>query len=166
MTRTQRSTLTAKKPAASASKPMKLGVKKVVGGSFEEAEARAKAEAERIAALGAEAAEQERLEKLAAAERAAQRTADMENSRNQPKAAPVSYYQANTAGNASGKANEDGVTRLGMGMGRMGFGAVPSKGPSSNYTTQQGKGWFLVPLFLHSTPCYDMLTDLFHFIRL
>ncbi|KAK3816237.1 MAG: GTPase-activating protein ZNF289 [Benniella sp.] len=139
LARPQRSTLTAKKTTVGASKPMKLGVKKVGGTSFEEAEARAKAEAERIAALGAEAAEQERLEKAAAAERAAQRAADQENARNQPQAAPtlVNYYQANTAGSATAKENDDGLARLGMGMGRMGFGAVPSKSPSSNYTAKQ-----------------------------
>ncbi|KAG0239370.1 ADP-ribosylation factor GTPase activating protein, ER-Golgi transport [Mortierella sp. GBA43] len=138
LTRPQRSTLTAKKPTTGASKPMKLGVKKVGGDSFEEAQARAKAEADRIAALGAEAAEQERLEKLAAAERAAQRATEQENARNQPKAAPtlVNYYQANNAGSAA-NTNDDGLARLGMGMGRMGFGAVPTKGPSTNYTAQQ-----------------------------
>ncbi|KAF9092267.1 ADP-ribosylation factor GTPase activating protein, ER-Golgi transport [Mortierella sp. GBA35] len=128
LVRPQRSTLTPKKTTLGASKPMKLGVKKVAGVNFEEAEARAKAEADRIAALGAEAAEQERLEKKAAAERAAQRSADQENARNQPKAAPqlVNYYQSNSAGNANTKANDEGLARLGMGMGRMGFGAAPS----------------------------------------
>ncbi|KAF9209796.1 ADP-ribosylation factor GTPase activating protein, ER-Golgi transport [Haplosporangium sp. Z 27] len=140
LVRPQRSTLTPKKTTVGASKPMKLGVKKVNGGSFEEAEARAKAEADRIAALGAEAAEQERLEKKAAAERATQRAADLENSRNQPKAAPtlVNYYQANAAGDVA-KANQDGLARLGMGMGRMGFGAVPSSRPSSSYSTPQAE---------------------------
>lgn len=138
LVRPARSTLTPKKTTLGATKPMKLGVKKVAGVSFEEAEARAKAEADRIAALGAEAAEQERLEKKAAAERAAQRVADQENARNQPKAAPqlTNYYQANGAGNASTKANEDGLARLGMGMGRMGFGAVPSARPANTYTPQ------------------------------
>ncbi|OAQ32254.1 ArfGap-domain-containing protein [Linnemannia elongata AG-77] len=138
LVRPARSTLTPKKTTVGATKPMKLGVKKVAGVSFEEAEARAKAEADRIAALGAEAAEQERLEKKAAAERAAQRVADQENARNHPKAAPqlTNYYQANGAGNASTKANEDGLARLGMGMGRMGFGAVPSARPANTYTPQ------------------------------
>ena len=141
---------------------MKLGVKKVGGTSFEEAETRAKAEAERIATIGAEAAEQERLEKVAAAERAAQRAAEQENARSQPQAAPtlVNYYQANAAGSTTAKENDDGLARLGMGMGRMGFGAVPSKSPSSNYTAKQGKEGFLGPVpcsFSHST-WYDMLT--------
>jgi ADP-ribosylation factor GTPase-activating protein 2/3 len=138
LVRPARSTLTPKKTTLGATKPMKLGVKKVAGISFEEAEARAKAEADRIAALGAEAAEQERLEKKAAAERAAQRVADQEYARNQPKAAPqlTNYYQANSAGDANTKANEDGLARLGMGMGRMGFGAVPSARPANNYTPQ------------------------------
>ncbi|KAF9575229.1 ADP-ribosylation factor GTPase activating protein, ER-Golgi transport [Mortierella alpina] len=138
MVRPQRSTLTAKKTTLGASKPMKLGVKKVAGGSFEEAEARAKAEADRIAALGAEAAEQERLEKKAAADRAAQRAAELENNRHQPQAAQtrVNYYQANTAGNTPVRANDDGLARLGMGMGRMGFGAAPSSRPSNGYSSQ------------------------------
>ncbi|KAF9194093.1 ADP-ribosylation factor GTPase activating protein, ER-Golgi transport [Haplosporangium sp. Z 767] len=141
LVRPQRSTLTPKKTTLGASKPMKLGVKKVAGANFEEAEARAKAEAERIAALGAEAAEQERLEKKAAAERAAQRTAEMENARNQPKSAPslVNYYQANTAGDSPAKANNEGLARLGMGMGRMGFGAAPSSRPSNSYSSQQAE---------------------------
>ncbi|KAF9910988.1 ADP-ribosylation factor GTPase activating protein, ER-Golgi transport [Lobosporangium transversale] len=134
LVRPQRSTLTPKKTTVGASKPMKLGVKKVNGGSFEEAENRAKAEAERIAALGAEAAEQERLEKLAAAERAAQRAADAANAKKQPQSTLVNYYQANTAGEAA-KGDQEGLARLGMGMGRMGFGAVPSNRPSTSYSS-------------------------------
>ncbi|KAG0312258.1 ADP-ribosylation factor GTPase activating protein, ER-Golgi transport [Dissophora globulifera] len=138
LVRPQRSTLTPKKTTVGASKPMKLGVKKVQGVSFEEAEARAKAEADRIAALGAEAAEQERLEKKAAAERVAQRAADQENARKNPQAAPTltNYYQSNAAANT----NDDGLARLGMGMGRMGFGAAPSSRPSnSNYSSPQAE---------------------------
>ncbi|KAI9236138.1 MAG: hypothetical protein BYD32DRAFT_419462 [Podila humilis] len=137
LVRPQRSTLTPKKTTLGAAKPMKLGVKKVAGVSFEEAEARAKAEADRIAALGAEAAEAERLEKKAAAERAAQRAADVEAAKHQPEAAKtrVNYYQANTAGSTVAKANDDGLARLGMGMGRMGFGSVPSGRPSNGYSS-------------------------------
>ncbi|KAF8940187.1 ADP-ribosylation factor GTPase activating protein, ER-Golgi transport [Dissophora ornata] len=141
LVRPQRSTLTAKKTTVGASKPMKLGVKKVNGVNFEEAEARAKAEADRIAALGAEAAEQERLEKKAAAERAVQRASDLENARKQPQSAPTltNYYQANTAGDTLAKANQDGLARLGMGMGRMGFGASPSSRPSNSYSSPQAE---------------------------
>ncbi|KAG0351010.1 ADP-ribosylation factor GTPase activating protein, ER-Golgi transport [Podila minutissima] len=137
LVRPQRSTLTPKKTTLGAAKPMKLGVKKVAGVSFEEAEARAKAEADRIAALGAEAAEAERLEKKAAAERAAQRAADVEAAKRQPEAAKtrVNYYQANTAGSTPAMANDDGLARLGMGMGRMGFGSVPSGRPSNGYSS-------------------------------
>ncbi|KAG0029885.1 ADP-ribosylation factor GTPase activating protein, ER-Golgi transport [Podila clonocystis] len=137
LVRPQRSTLTPKKTTLGAAKPMKLGVKKVAGVSFEEAEARAKAEADRIAALGAEAAEAERLEKMAAAERAAQRAADVEAAKHQPEAAKtrVNYYQANSAGSTPAKANDDGLARLGMGMGRMGFGSVPSGRPSNGYSS-------------------------------
>jgi len=138
--RPQRSTLTPKKTTLGASKPMRLGVKKVGGANFEEAEARAKAEAERIATLGAEAAEQERLEKKATADRALQRAADLQNASKQPQAAPVrtNYYQSNNAGSSASKASDEGLARLGMGMGRMGFGAAPSA-RSSNYSTPQGK---------------------------
>ncbi|KAF9429647.1 ADP-ribosylation factor GTPase activating protein, ER-Golgi transport [Podila epigama] len=134
--RPQRSTLTPKKTTLGATKPMKLGVKKVAGVSFEEAEARAKAEADRIAALGAEAAEAERLEKQAAAERTAHRAAELEAAKNQPAQAAktrVNYYQANSAGSASAQSNDEGLSRLGMGMGRMGFGAMPSARPSNGY---------------------------------
>ncbi|KAG0052402.1 ADP-ribosylation factor GTPase activating protein, ER-Golgi transport [Gryganskiella cystojenkinii] len=142
LVRPQRSTLTPKKTTLGASKPMKLGVKKVGGANFEEAEARAKAEAERIAMLGAEAAEQERLEKKAAADRAAQRAADLQNAaanNNRPQAAPVrtNYYQSNTAGSSASKANDEGLARLGMGMGRMGFGAAPTAGRSNGYSSPQ-----------------------------
>ncbi|KAG0336013.1 coiled-coil domain-containing protein mad1 [Podila humilis] len=134
--RPQRSTLTPKKSALGAAKPMKLGVKKVAGVNFEEAEARAKAEADRIAVMGAEAAEAERLEKKAAAERAAQRATDLQNAKNQPEAAKtrVNYYQANSAGNTPVQSNDDGLSRLGMGMGRMGFGSVPSGRSSNGYS--------------------------------
>lgn len=140
---------------------MKLGVKKVAGVSFEEAEARANAEADRIAALGAEAAEAERLEKKAAAERAAQRAADVEAAKHQPEAAKtrVNYYQANTAGSTVAKANDDGLARLGMGMGRMGFGSVPSGRPSNGYSSNpQGMKWN-ESLSLHGWRSTDILTN-------
>ncbi|KAF9585669.1 ADP-ribosylation factor GTPase activating protein, ER-Golgi transport [Lunasporangiospora selenospora] len=139
--RPQRSTLTPKKTTLGASKPMKLGVKKVADGNFEAAEARARAEAERVAALGAEAAEQERQEKKAAAERAAERANELENAKNQPAAAKtlVNYYQANGAGSADATSNGDSMARLGMGMGRMGFGAAPSASRSSNAYSQKAE---------------------------
>ncbi|KAF9343379.1 ADP-ribosylation factor GTPase activating protein, ER-Golgi transport [Mortierella sp. AD094] len=124
---------------------MKLGAKKTGGISFEEAEARANAEAERIEKLGFEAAEEERLQKLAAerAREEAARTPQSMDSSN----ARSNYYQANTA-DKSRTSSED-LERLGMGMGRMGFGAATpaakpastrmgfgSMGNSSNYSPQ------------------------------
>ncbi|KAF9166021.1 ADP-ribosylation factor GTPase activating protein, ER-Golgi transport [Actinomortierella ambigua] len=121
-----------------ASKPMKLGVKRVGTTSFEAAEARARAEAERIAQLGAEAAEAERMAQKQAAERAAeqermrqeqgyQQQQQQSSSSQQQK---MSYYQANkyqSANGANGQGGEeDGLARLGMGMSRMTFGAVPT----------------------------------------
>ncbi|KAF9126969.1 ADP-ribosylation factor GTPase activating protein, ER-Golgi transport [Mortierella sp. 14UC] len=140
-TRTNSSTLTANRPVKStltsarktgmASKPMKLGAKKTGTISFEEAEARAKAEAERIEKIGFEAAEEERLQKLAAekakAEIAAQ-GAQANNGMNASSAAArTNYYQANTADNT--RVSSEDMERLGMGMGRMGFGAAPAAKP-------------------------------------
>ncbi|KAF9969053.1 ADP-ribosylation factor GTPase activating protein, ER-Golgi transport, partial [Actinomortierella ambigua] len=97
------------KPAGSggsggATKPMKLGVKKVGTTSFEAAEARARAEAERIAQLGAEAAEAERLAQKEAAERAAEQerlrqergsSASQQQAQQAQTMQKMSYYQAN-----------------------------------------------------------------------
>jgi ADP-ribosylation factor GTPase-activating protein 2/3 len=110
---------------------MKLGVKKA--GNFEEAEAKAKAEAERIEKLGKEAVEQERQEKLAAEAEAAAAAARV--SQGKENSTPSSYYQSNA--NKSRESSEE-VERLGMGMGRMSFGAVSSSKPPSS--TRSGFG--------------------------
>ncbi|KAG0094056.1 ADP-ribosylation factor GTPase activating protein, ER-Golgi transport [Podila epicladia] len=127
--RPAKSTLTATRKVGTAAKPMKLGAKKTGTISFEEAEARAKAEAERIEKLGFEAAEEERLQKLAAEKAKAE--AALRSLQGQ--AAPntrTNYYQNNIISptDKSRTSSED-LERLGMGMGRMGFGAAPS--PSS-----------------------------------
>ncbi|KAG0254555.1 hypothetical protein BG011_005658 [Mortierella polycephala] len=128
ISRPAKSTLSARK-SGTATKSMKLGARKTGTISFEEAEARARAEAERIERLGIEAVEEERQQKLAAerakadAERAPQHSGNGASS-------TVSYYQANTATEKSRTSSED-VERLGMGMGRMGFGAAPAKSSSS-----------------------------------
>ncbi|KAF9549246.1 ADP-ribosylation factor GTPase activating protein, ER-Golgi transport [Mortierella hygrophila] len=141
-TRTSTSTLTSNRPVKStltsarktgmAAKPMKLGAKKTGTISFEEAEARAKAEAERIEILGFEAAEEERLQKLAAekakAEAVAQGGAQANKGMN-ASAARTNYYQANTADNT--RVSSEDLERLGMGMGRMGFGAAPAAKPAT-----------------------------------
>ncbi|KAF9356908.1 hypothetical protein BGX34_009706 [Mortierella sp. NVP85] len=126
-----KSTLTSVRKTGTASKPMKLGVKKA--GNFEEAEAKAKAEAERIERLGKEAVEQERQAKLAAEAEAAAAAARV--SQGKENSTPSSYYQSNS--NKSRGSSED-VERLGMGMGRMSFGAVSSPKPSSS--TRSGFG--------------------------
>ncbi|KAF9084936.1 ADP-ribosylation factor GTPase activating protein, ER-Golgi transport [Mortierella sp. AM989] len=139
-----KSTLTSVRKTGAASKPMKLGAKKAGGISFEEAEARAKAEAERIEKLGFEAVEEERLQKLAnekAKEEASRAPQNVESSN-----VRSNYYQSNTADKA--RTSSEDLERLGMGMGRMGFGAAPaskpantrsgfgSMGNSSNYSPQ------------------------------
>ncbi|KAF9896113.1 ADP-ribosylation factor GTPase activating protein, ER-Golgi transport, partial [Lobosporangium transversale] len=128
-----KSTLTSARKTGTASKPMKLGAKKAGTISFEEAEARARAEAERIEKIGFEAAEEERLQKLAAekAREEAARVAAEGHGANSMNAlnARTNYYQANTA-DKSRTSSED-MERLGMGMGRMGFGATPTAKPSS-----------------------------------
>ncbi|KAF8929896.1 ADP-ribosylation factor GTPase activating protein, ER-Golgi transport [Dissophora ornata] len=132
VSRPVKSTLTSARKTGTASKPMKLGAKKTGGISFEEAEARAKAEAERIEKLGFEAVEEERLQKLAT-EKAREEAAKAP----QGNVSSVSsnYYQANTADKS--RVSTEEVERLGMGMGRMGFGAAPSSKPSS---TRSGFG--------------------------
>jgi len=121
---------------------MKLGAKKAGTINFEEAEARARAEAERIEKLGYEAAEEERLQKIANekakadAAMAAASGGSSGSSIGVDTGARSNYYQSNTA-NTSRASSED-MERLGMGMGRMGFGAAPAKAPS----TTQGRSGF------------------------
>ncbi|KAF9089186.1 ADP-ribosylation factor GTPase activating protein, ER-Golgi transport [Mortierella sp. GBA35] len=130
-TRPVKSTLTSARKTGMATKPMKLGAKKTGTISFEEAEARAKAEAERIEKLGAEAAEEERLQKLAQekakAEAAAQGVPQPMEGMNAA-GARTNYYQANSADTT--RVSSEDMERLGMGMGRMGFGAAPASKPA------------------------------------
>ncbi|KAF9922979.1 ADP-ribosylation factor GTPase activating protein, ER-Golgi transport, partial [Modicella reniformis] len=125
-----KSTLTSARKTGPAAKPMKLGAKKTGVVSFEEAEARAKAEAEKIERLGIEAVEEERQQKLAA-ERTTNEATAARDSQSKENATSSSYYQANSGANKSRTSSEE-VERLGMGMGRMGFGAAPSSKPSSS----------------------------------
>ncbi|KAK3846573.1 MAG: hypothetical protein J3R72DRAFT_434127 [Linnemannia gamsii] len=142
-TRTSSSTLTANRPVKStltsarktgmAAKPMKLGAKKAGTISFEEAEVRAKAEAERIEKIGFEAAEEERLQKLATEKAKAEATAQGAQANKgmnaSAAAARTNYYQANTADKT--RVSSEDMERLGMGMGRMGFGAAPAAKPAT-----------------------------------
>ncbi|KAI1315467.1 ADP-ribosylation factor GTPase activating protein, ER-Golgi transport [Mortierella claussenii] len=134
VSRPVKSTLTSARKTGTAAKPMKLGAKKTGAISFEEAEARARAEAERIEKLGFEAAEEERLQKLAAdkaREEAARAAAEGRTSDNSMTASNTrsNYYQANTA--EKSRTSSEDLERLGMGMGRMGFGATPVAKPTS-----------------------------------
>jgi ADP-ribosylation factor GTPase-activating protein 2/3 len=134
-----KSTLTAARKTGSAAKPMKLGAKKTGTISFEEAEARAKAEAERIEKLGFEAAEEERLQKLAAEKARAEAVAGAQaNNGMNASAARTNYYQANTADKT--RVSSEDVERLGMGMGRMGFGAAPLSKPATARSGFGGMG--------------------------
>ncbi|KAF9975071.1 ADP-ribosylation factor GTPase activating protein, ER-Golgi transport [Actinomortierella ambigua] len=128
--RQPKSSLVSARKTGPAAKPMKLGAKRAEGVSFEEAERRAKAEAVRIAQIGAEAAEEERRQKQEAEEAARQRAssgaagAGMDQNGAGTRS---SYYHANTADKGSRVSSEE-MERLGMGMGRMGFGAVGAGG--------------------------------------
>ncbi|KAF9159445.1 ADP-ribosylation factor GTPase activating protein, ER-Golgi transport [Actinomortierella ambigua] len=141
-----KSTLVSARKTGPAAKPMKLGVKRAEGGvSFEEAERRAKAEAVRIAQIGAEAAEEERRQRQEAEETAAAARRQRELlsgaaggpgggvgvDQNGAGAARSSYYQANTADKGTRVSSEE-MERLGMGMGRMGFGAAGAGGGVPN----------------------------------
>ncbi|KAG0297575.1 ADP-ribosylation factor GTPase activating protein, ER-Golgi transport, partial [Dissophora globulifera] len=133
VSRPVKSTLTSARKTGTASKPMKLGAKKAGGISFEEAEARAKAEAERIEKIGFEAAEEERLQKLAEA-KAREESAKLPQGGES--AVRSNYYQANTADKA--RVSTEDVERLGMGMGRMSFGTTGA--PSKPASTRSGFG--------------------------
>ncbi|KAF9418494.1 hypothetical protein BGZ94_009685, partial [Podila epigama] len=128
-----KSTLTAARKTGTASKPMKLGVKKTGTISFEEAEARAKAEAERIEKLGFEAAEEERLQKLAA-EKAKAEAEAFKSSPSTASSSRTNYYQSNMVNpaNKSDRVSSEDMERLGMGMGRMGFGSTPASSSKPN----------------------------------
>ncbi|KAG0045773.1 ADP-ribosylation factor GTPase activating protein, ER-Golgi transport [Gryganskiella cystojenkinii] len=139
--RPAKSTLTSARKTGTAAKPMKLGAKKTGTISFEEAEARARAEAERIEKLGFEAAEEERLQKLAndkAKADTAKAAASVGSSSGADTGVRSNYYQANNAGANKTRVSSEDMERLGMGMGRMGFGAAPSKTSSSS----QGRSGF------------------------
>lgn len=102
-------------------KTQKLGAKKIVGGDaidFEEAERKAKEEAERIEKLGydpeAEQAEAEAKAKATPAAKLASPT-------------PVSPSRSLSSASRTHERSASEMERLGMGIGRLGFGQVAAK---------------------------------------
>lgn len=120
-----------------AKKGQKLGAKKVGGGEavdFEEAERKAKEEAERIAKLGydPEAEEQEAKNKM--------RSASISDKTKM--AAPVAVNPSRP-GASTTKGHErtkSEMERLGMGMGRLGFGQVGASKPAAAAPKKMGFG--------------------------
>lgn len=110
-----------------ASKPMKLGAKKAgVAINFEEAEARAREEQERAAKLGYNSVE----EAAEAEHRAGEERESQFSNR-------LVYYEPNSAttGGAAGKGTQqqaEDFERMGIGMSRLGFGAMPTAGAGAN----------------------------------
>ncbi|OAP55441.1 hypothetical protein AYL99_10414 [Fonsecaea erecta] len=118
--------LSGKKPAH------KLGAKKVVGEEidFDAAEKAAKAEAERIEKLGYDP-EAEKAEELSKATKSSTFGA---SSATTPKETPTPINTSSrTVSNPSHARSPSELERLGMGVGRLGFGQVgPSKGAASS----------------------------------
>ncbi|KAL8824103.1 MAG: hypothetical protein Q9170_008252 [Blastenia crenularia] len=116
-----------------AKKTQKLGAKKVGAGEeidFEAAEKKAKEEAERIAKLGYDP------EAEAEAATASQpRTASVTDQTKVAAPIPLSPTSAKTRERTSGE-----MERLGMGMGRLGFGQVGAKKPTAAAPKKMGFG--------------------------
>jgi ADP-ribosylation factor GTPase-activating protein 2/3 len=108
-------------------KNQKLGVKKVVGEDidFEAAEKKAREEAERIEKLGYDAEAEE-------AEQAAKSKPPESGSTKIAAPTPVSPPRAGYGSQKSNQRSSAEIERLGMGMGRLGFGQVgkPSEPPA------------------------------------
>lgn len=121
-----------------AKKTQKLGAKKVGGGEaldFEEAEKKAKEEAERIAKLGYDA-EAER-----AAAESKVRSASVTEKTKIASPTPLSPNRAGGFGSTGGhKRSDSEVERLGMGVGRLGFGQVGSSKPAGSAPKKMGFG--------------------------
>jgi ADP-ribosylation factor GTPase-activating protein 2/3 len=106
-----------------AKKTQKLGVKKVVGDliDFDEAEKKAKEEAERIAKLGYDPdAEEAEVKKSSKAEAS-----------NIISPTPVSPTRGGYGSGHSREKSSAEVERLGMGMGRLGFGQIGGGKPAA-----------------------------------
>ncbi|KAG2186777.1 hypothetical protein INT44_003003 [Umbelopsis vinacea] len=107
-------------------KPLKLGAKKGAAAfNFEEAEARAKEESERAAKLGYDPAA-EAAEEAAAAE---------ESNSGSAYSSRLTYNDNSVSGSSSNNQateKQEDIDKLGFGMSRLGFGAVPQASSSQN----------------------------------
>lgn len=111
-----------------AKKTQKLGAKKVGGGDavdFEAAEKKAKEEAERIEKLGYDPDAEE----IAAA--SASKSGGLSEKAKIAAPTPISPAKAGYGAGNSHQRSESEVERLGMGIGRLGFGQVGSAKPSA-----------------------------------
>ncbi len=115
-----------------AKKTTKLGAKKVTGDviDFDEAEKKAKEEADRIAKLGYDPDAEEDQAPVTSSSSAAILSPT-----------PVSPPRAGASSHGRQKSNSD-VERLGMGMGRLGFGQVGSKAAASAAPVKKNSGGF------------------------
>lgn len=116
-----------------AKKTQKLGAKKIGGGEeidFEAAEKKAKEEAERIAKLGYDP----EAEEVAAAK---PRTASV--SEKTKIAAPTPLSPTSAAAKSRERSSGE-MERLGMGVGRLGFGQLASKKPAADAPKKMGFG--------------------------
>lgn len=121
-----------------AKKTQKLGAKKIGGGEsldFEEAEKKAKEEAERIAKLGYDA----EAEKAAAESKI--RSASVTEKTKLASPTPLSPGRAGSFGATGGhKRSDSEVERLGMGVSRLGFGQVGASKPAASAPKKMGFG--------------------------
>lgn len=113
-------------------KKTKLGAKKVTGDiiDFDAAEKKAKEEAERIEKLGYDPE----------AEDVAVKQTTTSTSKDLPKIAAPTPISPNRGGFGATQRSEGEVERLGMGMGRLGFGQVGGAKPSQPAAKKMGFG--------------------------
>ncbi|KAF2836045.1 putative ARF GTPase activator [Patellaria atrata CBS 101060] len=120
-------------------KKTKLGAKKVIadtGLDFEEAEKKAREEAERIATLGYDPEDEE---SVAAAAAKAKKEAAAESTIVSP--TPVSPPRGGFGAAAKNRERSDSeLERLGMGMGKLGFGQIGGKKPAAAAPRKMGFG--------------------------
>lgn len=131
-----------RKPNILGAKKAKLGAKKVVGSEaldFEAAEKKAKEEAERIEKLGYDPNAEE-ASVGARSSAGAKPTAAMENSKI-VSPTPVSPARAGFDATSKGREGSSSeMERLGMGMGRLGFGQVGGSKPAAGAPKKMGFG--------------------------
>jgi len=121
-----------RKTSVLGAKKTKLGVKKVTGDviDFDAAEKKAKEEAERIEKLGYDPE----------AEDAAAKQAAISSKSSEPALASPTPISPNRGGFGSTKRSEGEVERLGMGVGRLGFGQVGGNKPAQPAAKKMGFG--------------------------